>query len=176
MPPIVRVGWAVSSTGGWWAARYSQWRCNYMQVISGLQLHRLWFGCWCVGWFSQLADEPMADSRRLIVPTLAGGGQVGQVASRQAGAGDERLRRMSVIIDSKHDRYPSAENTCILCAGGFEDGQPVVFWNSQLYWHGGCAGSFALRFARDAWQVEHDAADRKYQLTPHTARCPRRDY
>jgi hypothetical protein len=43
--------------------------------------------------------------------------------------------------------------------------EPVVMWRgaTDLYLHGGCAGTFVLRLARDAWEVERDANDGKHK-------------
>lgn len=71
------------------------------------------------------------------------------------------------IASRDDDFYPSDKN-CLLCGDDFSDGEPVVFWRGQdqeLHLHGGCAGSFVLRLARDAWQVERDAQDGKFELT-----------
>lgn len=76
------------------------------------------------------------------------------------------------VIKTDEPSYPDAEQACLLCFGDFTDGEPVVMWGGpqRLYLHGGCAGSFVLRLARDAWEVERDADDRKFTITPHTAR------
>ena len=48
------------------------------------------------------------------------------------------------------------------------DGEPVVLWSGSgghLWLHGGCAGSFVLRLARDAWEIERDASDGRFTVT-----------
>ena len=63
--------------------------------------------------------------------------------------------------------YPEAGTDCFLCGKSMDD-EPVAYWNdagSSLYLHGGCAGTFVLRLARDAWQIERDAADGEFTLT-----------
>jgi hypothetical protein len=74
---------------------------------------------------------------------------------------------MSIFMPGD-DFYPTdPEDVCLLCLQPFTDGEPVVMWASKtnIYLHGGCSGTFALRLARDAWQVERDANDGKYTLT-----------
>jgi len=69
-----------------------------------------------------------------------------------------------------HDFYPSNRDdapTCFLCAKPFDpsDGQPVVYWvggGTYIAFHGDCAGSFVLRFARDAWEIQRDTDDGKF--------------
>ena len=81
---------------------------------------------------------------------------------------------MSVVLPNQ-EFYPEPKKTCFLCSGPAADGEPVVAWfgvSQDLYLHGGCAGSFVLRLARDAWQVERDADDGAFTLTPHTRRPP----
>jgi hypothetical protein len=58
---------------------------------------------------------------------------------------------------------------CLLCSDPLKDDEPIVFWAgvSNLYLHGSCAGTFVLRLARDAWEVERDANDGKHSLTVH---------
>jgi hypothetical protein len=81
---------------------------------------------------------------------------------------------MSIVFPGD-DFYPTTESgdksqECFLCGENFDpsDGEPVVYWRgggTNIHFHGGCAGSFALRFARDAWEVERDADDGKFPLT-----------
>jgi hypothetical protein len=35
---------------------------------------------------------------------------------------------------------------------------------TEIYLHGSCAGSFVLRIARDAWEVERAAGDGEFEL------------
>lgn len=79
---------------------------------------------------------------------------------------------MAVLLPDD-DFYPKREELCFLCSTLAGDGEPVVMWGGQdltLYLHGGCAGSFVLRIARDAWQVERDADDGKFTLTDRRER------
>lgn len=60
--------------------------------------------------------------------------------------------------------------TCFLCSQRFDasDGEPAVYWvtaGEYIFFHGDCAGSFVLRLARDAWEVQRDAGDGKFPLT-----------
>ena len=76
------------------------------------------------------------------------------------------------VIKHGDQYYPSAERRCALCSTAFDDDEPVVYWGGpeDFYLHGGCSGSFVLRLARDAWQVEHDANDGQFTLTPDADR------
>lgn len=65
---------------------------------------------------------------------------------------------------------PREDDACALCSASVlaPANEPVVIWrggSGRLALHGGCAGSFVLRLARDAWELERDAADGKYPLT-----------
>jgi hypothetical protein len=62
---------------------------------------------------------------------------------------------------------PSKGSICLLCREPLTEDEPVVMWAGppDLCLHGGCAGTFALRIARDAWEVERDANDGKFTLT-----------
>lgn len=66
---------------------------------------------------------------------------------------------MSVVRPGS-DLYPAKDRVCFLCAGTFDGSGDVVMWVGAgyfMYLHGQrCAGSFVLRLARDAWQVEHE--------------------
>jgi hypothetical protein len=71
------------------------------------------------------------------------------------------------VIHPNSEQYPDRQARCFLCGDSFADRQPVAFWggaNGNLYLHGGCAGSFVLRLARDAWEIERDAADGKFAI------------
>jgi hypothetical protein len=64
--------------------------------------------------------------------------------------------------------YPEGPDVaCLLCSKPFTDDEPIVMWSgiTNIYLHGGCAGTFVLRLARDAWQVENEANDGKFALT-----------
>lgn len=82
---------------------------------------------------------------------------------------------MAVVL-ADDEFYPTVRDrvaSCLLCGKPFEDEEPAVFWEGSeqsLYLHGGCAGSFVLRLARDAWDVERRADDGEFTLTPHSAR------
>jgi hypothetical protein len=56
------------------------------------------------------------------------------------------------------------EAVCSLCFSPVaDDSEPVVLWhggNGDLWLHGRCAGSFVLRLARDAWEIERDTGNR----------------
>lgn len=71
------------------------------------------------------------------------------------------------VVTSDDELYPPSGTECLLCLGDFSDGQPAVYWRGgqDLFLHGGCAGTFVLRLARDAWQLERDADDDKFELT-----------
>lgn len=74
--------------------------------------------------------------------------------------------RVAVVLPGD-ERYPAESTPCFLCDEAFDDRRPVVFWSGaggDLFLHGGCAGSFVLRLARDAWEVERDAGDRQFTL------------
>jgi hypothetical protein len=62
---------------------------------------------------------------------------------------------------------PKPDSLCMLCEQSFTKEEPVVMWAgpTDLCLHGGCAGTFVLRLARDAWEVEREANDGKYKLT-----------
>ena len=81
------------------------------------------------------------------------------------------------ILPPDDDFYPKPDDPCFLCMSPAADGEPVVmWWNGEdhvIYRHGGCAGSFVLRLARDAWQIEHDADDGAFTVTPRHQRMPR---
>jgi hypothetical protein len=61
---------------------------------------------------------------------------------------------------------PKPGALCMLCQEPLIAGEPVVMWSgpTDLNLHGGCAGTFVLRLARDAWQVENEANDGKCEL------------
>ncbi len=61
---------------------------------------------------------------------------------------------------------PKTDARCMLCSQPLDPDEPVVMWSGpdDLCLHGGCAGTFVLRLARDAWEVERDANDGKYTL------------
>lgn len=72
------------------------------------------------------------------------------------------------IVLTGDGQYPAASVSCFLCGEPAGDGEPVVYWRgagADLWLHGGCAGSFVLRLARDAWEIERDAGDGKFALT-----------
>ena len=74
---------------------------------------------------------------------------------------------MVAVLEANHERYPDKDAGCFLCGDSFADRQPVAFWGGatgNLYLHGGCAGSFVLRIARDAWEIERDAADGRFAI------------
>lgn len=62
---------------------------------------------------------------------------------------------------------PEPGELCMLCSEPLIVEEPAVMWRgpTDLYLHGGCAGTFVLRLARDAWEVERDANDGKHKLT-----------
>lgn len=66
-------------------------------------------------------------------------------------------------------QYPGKSTLCFLCGESVADGEPVVYWHgggvAHLWLHGGCAGSFVLRLARDAWEIERDAGDGRFTVT-----------
>ncbi|AQS69596.1 hypothetical protein B1H29_24300 [Streptomyces pactum] len=68
----------------------------------------------------------------------------------------------AMLVKLGHDLYPS-EEVCFLCAKPFDGAGTAVTWvgvGARIYLHGEyCAGSFVLRIARDAWQIEHDRDD-----------------
>jgi hypothetical protein len=79
---------------------------------------------------------------------------------------------MAVMLpgdDAWTDFGPGQDDSCQLCLGRVTEpeGEPVVVWNGpvKMWLHGGCAGSFVLRLARDAWQVERDADDGVHPLS-----------
>ena len=77
-----------------------------------------------------------------------------------------------MILSTDVHHYPDDTKACLLCTKGFSDQEPIVLWrgSKDIYVHGGCAGTLVLRLARDAWQVERDADDGAFSLTPHTKR------
>ena len=77
------------------------------------------------------------------------------------------------VVFPGDDYYPTnvddGSHTCFLCSEEFDpsDGEPVVYWvtrGAYIFFHGDCAGSFVLRLARDAWEVQRDANDGKFAL------------
>jgi hypothetical protein len=74
---------------------------------------------------------------------------------------------MAIVYSDDPTWYPSVQDRCLLCSGDFSDGEPVVMWHGpyRVWLHGGCAGSFVLRIARDAWEVESKAEDGEFTLT-----------
>lgn len=62
---------------------------------------------------------------------------------------------------------PKPDSRCMLCQEPLTTDEPVIMWGGpvDLCLHGGCAGTFVLRLARDAWEVERNANDGKYTLT-----------
>ena len=74
---------------------------------------------------------------------------------------------MGVLLPGD-ERYPAESVSCFLCGEPAADGEPVAYWSgagADLWLHGGCVGSFVLRLARDAWQIENDAGDGKFAIT-----------
>lgn len=67
-----------------------------------------------------------------------------------------------MLVKPGHELWPSTDG-CFLCAKPFDGTGTAVMWvgvGARIYLHGEyCAGSFVLRVARDAWQVEHDRGD-----------------
>jgi hypothetical protein len=74
---------------------------------------------------------------------------------------------------------PQPGAVCMLCDKPLIADEPIVMWSgpADLCLHGSCAGTFVLRLARDAWEVERDANDGKYTLTVHGSgwRMPDKD-
>ena len=62
---------------------------------------------------------------------------------------------------------------CFLCGDSTKD-EPVIHWSGfggflddegmMLVLHAGCAGSFVLRLARDAWEAENKKGDGKLEF------------
>jgi hypothetical protein len=73
---------------------------------------------------------------------------------------------MAIYRLGEDEFAPQPGDLCMLCQEPLTDDEPIVMWSgpTQLNLHGGCAGTFVLRLARDAWQVEHEASDGKYKL------------
>ena len=75
---------------------------------------------------------------------------------------------MGVLVPGD-PQYPGESTLCFWCAESVADGEPVVYWHGggggQLWLHGGCVGSFVLRLARDAWEIERDAGDGRFTIT-----------
>lgn len=76
------------------------------------------------------------------------------------------------VVQPDDEWYFKEGDACFLCGKG-ADGVPAVMWKGSgagstvvtLLLHGGCAGTFTLRLARDAWEVEHRAGPDTYTLT-----------
>lgn len=68
-----------------------------------------------------------------------------------------------MLVKPGSDLFPSEDELCFLCAKPFRDDGQAVRWTGDgvsIYLHGRyCAGSFVLRLARDAWQVEHERGE-----------------
>jgi hypothetical protein len=85
---------------------------------------------------------------------------VGWPAGRRGSSGRPRIDHTHLtmaIIHPEHDHYPTDPSRCFLCSELFDDGLPVVYWtgaDNEIFLHGECAGSFVLRLARDAWEID----------------------
>lgn len=73
---------------------------------------------------------------------------------------------MAVYRLGEDEFGPQPGDSCMLCHEPLTADEPIVFWAgpTNLTLHGGCAGTFVLRLARDAWEVERDANDGKHKL------------
>jgi hypothetical protein len=74
---------------------------------------------------------------------------------------------MSIMMLDDRFFPEDPDPTCLLCSTPLTHDEPTVVWTgiTNIFLHGGCATSFVLRLARDAWEVERDANGGKYTLT-----------
>jgi hypothetical protein len=74
---------------------------------------------------------------------------------------------MAICKLGEDEFCPQPGDLCVLCLKPLVADEPIVYWHggpTKLNLHGGCAGTFVLRLARDAWEVERDANDGKHEL------------